>query len=73
LCLTIFHFANNTIKAYQSLGCHILALKSNMEVFMEVLKPFVEVATLNLNIEHVHSFDINFLVKKRLKTLFDFE
>ncbi len=44
-CLTIFHFANNTIRAYQSLGCHIMALELDMAVFIEVLEPFIEVAT----------------------------
>ncbi len=73
LCLTIFHLASNIIKAYQSLGHHILALESNLEVFMEVLEPFIEVAMLKLDVEHVHNFDINFLVEKWSRRLFDYE
>jgi hypothetical protein len=44
-CLTIFHFANNTVSACQSLECRIMALELDMEVFTEVLEPLVEVAT----------------------------
>ncbi len=73
LYLTIFHLAGNIIKACQSLGCHILDLESNMEVFTEVLKPLIEVATTEADIEHVHSFDIDFPIKKRLRRLFDYE
>jgi hypothetical protein len=73
LYLTIFHLAGNIIKACQSLGCHILDLESNMEVFTKVLKPLIEVATTEADIEHVHSFDIDFPIKKRLRRLFDYE
>jgi hypothetical protein len=38
-CLTIFHLVGNIIRACQSLGCHILTLESNMDVFIEVLEP----------------------------------
>jgi len=72
-CLTIFHLASNIVKAYQSLGCHILALESDMEVFTEVLKPFIEVAMPEPNTKHVHNFNIDSLVKKRSKMLFDYE
>jgi hypothetical protein len=44
-----------------------------MEVFMEVFEPLVEVATSELDIEHVHSFDIDYHVKKRLRRLLDCE
>ncbi len=73
LCLTIFHLASNIVKASQSLGHHILALEFDMEVFMEVLEPLVELAMLKLDAEHVHNFDINFFVKKRSRRLFDYE
>ncbi len=71
--LTIFHLTGNTIRAYQSLRHQIMALKSNMEVFMEVLEPLVEVATCELDAEHVHNFDINFHVKKHSMRLLDCE
>jgi hypothetical protein len=35
-----------------------------MEVFVEVLEPFVEVAMPELDVEHVHSFNIDFPIKK---------
>ncbi len=35
LCLTIFHLLGNILWACQSLGCHILALELDMEVFMK--------------------------------------
>ncbi len=38
-----------------------------MEVFKEVLEPLVKVATLKLDAEPVHIFNINFLVKKVLE------
>jgi hypothetical protein len=44
-----------------------------MEVFMEALEPLVEVATPKLDIEHVHSFNIDSLVKKRSKRFLDYE
>jgi len=72
-CLTIFHLTSNIVKACQSLGCHILALELDMEVFTKVLKPFVEAAMLELDTEHVHYFEIDSLVKKRLNRLFDYE
>ncbi len=71
--LTIFHLASNTVKAYQSLGHHILALKTNMEVFMEVLEPLIEVAMPKPNAKHVHNFAIDSLVKKHSKRLLDYE
>jgi hypothetical protein len=40
-----------------------------MEVFAEVLEPFVEVATLEPDIKHVHSFDIDFPIKKHFRRL----
>jgi len=52
-----------TIKAYQTLGHHILALKLDMEVYMKVLEPLVEVAMLELDVEYVHSFNIDFLIR----------
>jgi hypothetical protein len=55
-----------TIKAYQTLGHHILVLKLDMEVYMKVLEPLVEVAMLELDVEYVHSFNIDFLDKKCL-------
>jgi hypothetical protein len=44
-----------------------------MEVFIEVLEPFVEVATPEPNVEHIHSFDIDSLVKKCSRRLLDCE
>jgi hypothetical protein len=44
-----------------------------MEVFTEVIEPFIEVVTLELNAEHVHNFDIDFLVKKCSRILLDGE
>jgi hypothetical protein len=44
-----------------------------MEVFTEVIEPFVEVVTLELDAEHVHNFDIDFLVKKCSRILLDGE
>jgi hypothetical protein len=73
LYLTIFHLAGNTIRACQSLGCHILALESDMEVFTKGREPLVEVATPKLDIKHVHSFSIDFPIKKRSKRLLDYE
>jgi hypothetical protein len=61
----------NTIKAWQSLGHHILALESDMEVFMEVLEPFIEMAMLGPDAEHVHNFNIDSYVKKHFRRLFD--
>ncbi len=72
-CLTIFHFASNIVRACQSLGRHILVLELDMEVFMEVLEPFVEVAMPKVDAEHVHNFNIDSLVKKHSKRLFDCE
>jgi hypothetical protein len=72
-CLTIFHLSSNTIKAYQSLGHHILALELDMEVFTKVLEPLLEVAMPKLDAEHVHNFDIDSLIKKCSKRLFDYE
>jgi hypothetical protein len=71
LCLTIFHLAGNIIKACQNLGRHILALESNMAVLIEVLEPRIEVAMLEPNLKHVHSFDIDFPIKKHLRRLLD--
>jgi hypothetical protein len=41
-CLIIFHLVGNTVRTYQSLGCHILTLELDMEVFMEVLEFLIE-------------------------------
>jgi hypothetical protein len=71
--LTIFHLTGNIIKAYRSLEQHILALGLDMEVFMEVLEPLVEVAMLKLNANHDHNFNIDFPVKKLSKRLLDYE
>jgi predicted subunit of tRNA(5-methylaminomethyl-2-thiouridylate) methyltransferase len=72
-CLTIFHFASNIVNACKRLGCHILALELDMEVFTEVLEPFIEVVTPQPNVEHVHSFDIDYSVKKCSMRLLDCE
>ncbi len=71
--LTIFHLTSNTIKAYQSLEHHILALGLDMEVIMEVLEPLVEVAMHELNANHDHSFNIDIPIKKLSKRLLDYE
>ncbi len=55
----IFHPASNIIRACQSLGRHILALELDTKVFMEVLKPFIEITTPKFDVEHVHSFNID--------------
>jgi hypothetical protein len=73
LCLTIFHHVGNNVKSYQSLGRHILALELDMEVFLEVLEPLVEVATPDPKSKHIHSSNIDFLVKKCLKRLLDYK
>jgi hypothetical protein len=44
-----------------------------MEVFTEVLEPFVEVVTFEFDVEHVHNFDIDFPVKKYYWILLDGE
>jgi hypothetical protein len=44
-----------------------------MEVFTYMLEPFIEVAMPELAAKHVHSFDINFLVKKCSTRLLDCE
>jgi hypothetical protein len=44
-----------------------------MKVFTEVLEPFVEVAMPKLDAKHVHNFNIDSLVKKHSKRLFDCE
>ncbi len=71
--LTIFHLASNIVRAYKSLGHHILALESDMEVFMEVLELLIEVAMFEFDTKHVHNFDIDSLVKKRFRRLLDYE
>ncbi len=73
LFLTIFHLAGSNVMAYQSLGYHILALKSNMEVFLEVLELFIEVVTFNPKFKHIHNFDIDFPIKKCSRRLFNYE
>jgi hypothetical protein len=40
---------------------------------MEVLKSLVEVAMFEPNTKHVHSFDIDFPIKKCLRRLLDYE
>ncbi len=72
-CLTIFHLIGNTVKACQSLEHHILALELDMEVFMEVLEPFVKVAMPKLDAKHIHRFTIDFSIEKRSKRLLDNE
>jgi hypothetical protein len=71
--MTIFHLVGNTIKAYQSLGHHILALELDTEVFIKVLEPFIEVAMPKLDVEHIQSFEIDSPIKKCSKRLFDYE
>jgi hypothetical protein len=44
-----------------------------MEVFTKVWGPFVEVVTLEPNVEQVHNFNIDFLVKKHSMRLLDYE
>jgi hypothetical protein len=44
-----------------------------MEVFMEVLEPLVEVAIPKFDTKHVHNFDIDFPIKKRLRRLLDYQ
>jgi hypothetical protein len=44
-----------------------------MEVFMEVLQPFIEIAMLELDIKHVHKFDIDSPVKKCSRRLLGYE
>jgi len=52
---------------------HILALESNMKVFTKVLELLIEMATLEPDTEHVHNFDIDYLIKKHSGRLFDCE
>jgi hypothetical protein len=73
LCLTIFHITCSNVKAYQSLGYHILALESNMEVFSEVLELFIEVVMFDPKFKHIHNFDIDSLIKKCSRRLFNYE
>ncbi len=40
---------------------------------MEVLEPLIEITMLKLDVEHVHNFDINSLVKKLSWRLLDYE
>lgn len=40
---------------------------------MEVLELLIEMAMFELDVEHVHSFDINYPVKKRSMRLLDCE
>jgi hypothetical protein len=44
-----------------------------MEVFTKLLEPYAKVATFKPNVEHAHSFNIDSLVKKRSKRMFDYE
>jgi hypothetical protein len=54
--------------------CHIMALELDMEAFMEVLEPLIEVAmTLELDPKHVHIFNIDFPIKKCSKRLLECE
>jgi hypothetical protein len=41
--------------------------------FHEVLEPLIKVALLEPNVKHVHSFDIDSRVDKRLKRLLNYE
>jgi hypothetical protein len=41
--------------------------------FNGLLEPLVEVATPELDVEHVHSFDIDFPVKKYFRRVLDYE
>ncbi len=50
-----------------------MALELDMEVSMKVLEPLVEVAAPKPDTEHVHNFNIDFLVKKCSKRFFDYE
>jgi hypothetical protein len=56
-----------------NLGHHILVLELDIQVFMNMLEPIVEVAILELDIEHVHNFDIDFPIKECFRKLFDNE
>jgi hypothetical protein len=56
-----------------NLGHHILVLELDMQVFTNMLEPIIEVAILELDIEHVHNFDIDFPIKKRSRKLLDNE
>jgi hypothetical protein len=44
-----------------------------MEVFTKVLESLIEVAMPKLDVEHVHNFDIDSLVKKCSRRLFGCE
>jgi hypothetical protein len=44
-----------------------------MEILMEVLELLVEVAIPEPDTKHVHNFNIDFHVKKRLRRLLDYE
>jgi hypothetical protein len=44
-----------------------------MEVFLKVLEFLVEVATPDPKFEHIHSFDIDYFIKKQSRRLFDYE
>jgi hypothetical protein len=44
-----------------------------MEVFTKVLEPLIEVVMPKLDVEHIHSFEIDSLIKKRSKRLFAYE
>jgi hypothetical protein len=50
-----------------------MVLESDMEVFIEVLEPFIEVAMFDPNAEHVHNFNIDYHVKKHSRRLFHCE
>jgi hypothetical protein len=41
--------------------------------FHEVLEPLIKVAMPELDVEHVHSFDIDSFVKKHSRRLFNYE
>jgi hypothetical protein len=41
-----------------------LVLELHMEVLIKVLEPFVKVAMPKLDVKHVHSFNIDFPIKK---------
>jgi hypothetical protein len=72
-CLTVFHLIGNIIRAFQSLGHHSLASELDMEVLTEVLEHLIEVAMPKPNAEHVHNFNIDSPIKKRLRRLLDYE
>lgn len=71
VCYSLLKFCKNNICAYQGRGKHILSLKLNMEVFQEVLKPYLSsllgMPKMSLNL------DPNFPLPKRQWIFLDYE